>query len=150
MARRQEESIAGQIVEHYQGWDRKFGSNIEVDYEVKNRIEFFGIRYTIKIDGKDLDVLVEPPHQFKGGSFDEYIQAIQTSEFWRDESLRILRQKRKKHLTHLLEKQICSNGQGNYHFRAKLASNNEDKTMMGIIDWIIKPTWLYAQRFRQQ
>ena len=75
--------------------------------------------------------------------FGKKIKAINTREFWQDQRLTYVKQKKNKYLRVLGDLEIKIKGGGNYRITAKFKSENKDHVISAVLNSIIKPT-LYS------
>ena len=140
------ETLARKIVGHL---NVSLGRVRKDDREVRrvsdNCVNIFGIRYTLDVTGKEIDILIEPP-EGEEPEFEEHIRSLETEAFWQDGRLNLLKEKRRKYAPHLRNKKFYKNGSGNYHFKAQFATGNKDKAMYALLNYVIKPTWLFVHK----
>lgn len=130
--------------------DKSFGGDIR---RISDKIvNIQGIHFGFYTEKKQfektfLDVVVEPLADKK--DFDKHIENIQTRNFWNQEGLEHLKKQKNKYTKYLENLKIELNGEGNYHFKGILNTNNDDKAFYAVMNRIIRPVWLYLdERFK--
>lgn len=138
-------NLARKIVGRYRD-EYRVGKNIFYrDKQNQERVTFLDISFTFDIKGKNLDILIEPKKEDKE-DFKLHILDIQTKEFWHDPSRKTLDENREMYGRCFRNSKFELNGNGNYHFKAYLQTDNFEKIICGIIYQAINPAMLFTKR----
>jgi len=108
----------------------------EVQKVSENSVHLYGVNFSFHVDKtkvkKELEVVVSDVPGLG-------LEVIKTRKFWKDPSLLHVREKRNQYKYLLKYFNISCNGAGNYHFKAELDTNNEDKAFFAVLNCIVKP-----------
>ncbi len=132
-----------------------------IQFEIGEK-EFFGFTFSIII--KKLEVLVSPvlgrkedletneevekrEQEYKK-LFQKYIE--ENEKGVDPKKYPSLRKSQNSYRNHLGKREFSFNGEGNYHFSAEFASNNSEKALYSVLNWVVKPVLLFSREKRKE
>ncbi len=105
-----------------------------------NFFSIYNFEFIFKMNNRNLEVLILLPKKIDPASFQQHFQSIQTPSFW--EKFPLVRKKREDYEAYLARKQLIYEN-GNYSFQAEVRTEDNEKAIDGILNYVIKPVILF-------